>query len=98
MKRNKPPDSVRKKKRVQQCIIHSPSTLVSDKFTFISDLPDGAKKLEELKNLKNLRLQQPVDSHYRMEDICSQIPDTLLPESGYHVNCYKKFTCKWIFF
>ena len=39
---------------------------------------------------------QPRDSPNRMEDICNQIPETLvganLETTGYHRGCYQKFT------
>ena len=94
MKRNKPPDSAPKRKLSQKCIIHSATTSVTDQFRFLSDVPDRNERLNELKALKFLRLQQPLGSVHRQEAVCSQIPEIPTPECGYHVQCYKNFTRK----
>ena len=66
-------------------------------FTALSNVNGSAnEKLGHLLNIREKRLNEPHDSPYRMEDVCSKIPDTLtdvnLEEVGYHRGCYQNFT------
>ena len=50
---------------------------------------------DKLHDIRDLRLQEPVDSVLRMEDVCSLIPDSLavvnLETTGYHRACNRNF-------
>ena len=50
---------------------------------------------DKLHDICDLRLQEPVDSVLRMEDVCSLIPDSLavvnLETTGYHRACNRNF-------
>ena len=45
-----------------------------------------------LRGIKTRRLAEPLNSPYRMTDICQQIPDSLSSNHDYHWECYKRFT------
>ena len=92
----KPPDTT-KKKRPQRCIIHKSSIPLSDHLIFLCDLPDGANRFNGLKELKQLRLKQPLGSANRREEACSRMPEEASPEDGYHRSCYVDFTCKLLY-
>ena len=57
-----------------------------------SSTEDGENTLTKLQDIKRRRLAEPLNSPYRMTDICDQIPDDLSPNHGYHRDCYKRFT------
>ena len=68
------------------CIIHFDDVPSRDFVTLTED------RLYKLIDIRKLRLAQPADSHYRMKDICAQIPETVSENVGYHRDCYKRFS------
>lgn len=75
------------------CIIHFQDSK-AEKLTLLSNTVDPEGRLEKLQDISRRRLGQPVDSPHRLAHICSQVPITLLPEHGYHRECYQRFTSK----
>ena len=88
----------RKRKRVEcgTCIIHSdsagPSTAASESFAFFFDIRDSEKTFQRIKQIRDMRLAEPIDSVNRMENVCSKVPSTLNDNDGYHRECYQRFT------
>ena len=82
------------KRNPEMCILHS--TTECGKFTVFNNVADVSQILRKLHDIGNLRMATPSLSVHRMEDICSQIPDSLknydLATTGYHRRCYKRFT------
>ena len=67
-------------------------TLKEKSFVYLSTCRGGPqKKLEKLQEIREKRLSQPEDSPHCMAEACSHIPDNLLPEHGYHQDCYQRF-------
>ncbi|KAK3700755.1 hypothetical protein QZH41_010937 [Actinostola sp. cb2023] len=78
------------------CILHVSGIQHGD-FIPLSNVKGSATdKLVQLHNIRDRRLIEPQDSPNRMEDVCNQIPDSLvgadLKAIGYHRGCYQKFT------
>ena len=77
----------------KQCVLHMSWTPDCDHFTFFSSLKDPGGRLEHLNSVKARRMGPSVlNAEQRMEDICRQIPETLVEGMGYHTLCYKTFT------
>ena len=72
--------------KINHCIIHNRDTSPGP-LTALTQ-----KRLSKLKEIKNLRLSEPINSPHRMPYICFQIPDEVEPNHGYHRQCYKQFT------
>ena len=72
------------------------SGIQHNEFTSQSLLGSADEKLTYLLDIRKKRLNEPHDSAYRMEDICSLIPESLayvnIKEVGYHGGCYQNFT------
>ena len=75
------------KKKPGKCIIHFTGTK-DETFTFISSLKEPDERFEAIKEIANLRQQQPLGSSSRMDDVCKSIPETLHEDHGYHRVCY----------
>lgn len=73
------------------CIVHIKGLKYSDIHMF-SDDKDPSKKLEKLKEIRNLRLGQPPGSSHRMKESCDLIPEVICDNHGFHWECYKRFT------
>ena len=93
-----PPKSKKRKldANVERCILHA-SGIQHNEFTSFNNVKGSAgEKLAYLLNIRKKRLNEPHDSPYRMEDICSLIPESLanvnIKEVGYHRSCYQNFT------
>ena len=75
------------------CILHVTGI---QHLVFISFSGSVIVKLAQLHGIRNRRLLMPYDSHYRMEDVCNRIPESLadadLDSIGYHRSCYQNFT------
>ena len=76
-----------KKERKKVCIIHCKQSN-SAMFTWIYELDDPKDRIHLLRNIATDRLSQPIDSPYRMDEICKQIPINFEDEHGYHRDCY----------
>ena len=72
--------------KTEHCIIHYRDTSPGP-FTALTE-----ERLSKLKEIQKLRLSEPVDSPHRMSYVCSQIPDMVGEDHGYHRQCYKRFT------
>lgn len=72
------------------CIIHIKDAK-NDDFTFIKNTKDPDERFRHIQNIKQRRLSQQQDSPYRLEEICSKIPDTFSENHGYHRSCYTRF-------
>ena len=93
----KPSKSDAKTSSVELCILHD--QLTTNNGNFVSFIPckgDPDEKLRQLHEICELRMNQPVDSCYRMKNIFEQVPLTLdglcLVKTGYHRAWYAKFT------
>ena len=80
----------RKRKR-EQCVIHL-GGIKHGSFTRFSDLKNPNDRLALLKSIRDRRLAEPLNSPYRMTDICQGIPDEIMENQGYHRGCYQRFT------
>ena len=61
---------------VERCILHA-SGIQHNKFTSFNNVKGFAgKKLAYFLDIRKKRLNEPHDSAYRMEDICSLIPES----------------------
>ena len=84
-----PPKSKKRKldANVERCILHASG---------IQHKGSAGEKLAYLLDIREKRLNEPHDSPYRMENICSLIPESLanvnIKEVGYHRGCYQNFT------
>ena len=79
------------------CIIHSPSVKSPGPFTpFRNVQSPPTEKLADLLHVRDRRLAEPLDSPYRLEAECRQLPQSLdqvdLETTGYHRQCYARFT------
>ena len=79
------------------CVIHCLGIPSNSKFTSFSNVKsDPSEKLSYLQSIQNRRLSEPHDSQHRMKDMCDIIPESLegldLEITGYHRDCYKRFT------
>ena len=77
-------------------ILHVPGLPEYGNFTqFSSCKIDETERLSHLHGIRDIRLNEPINSPHLMENICDQIPLTLdgfpLETTGYHQNRYKKF-------
>ena len=82
---------------VNTCILHQCATRDLSDFMVLSNVKGGASnKLKYLHEIRDKRLQQPLGSPHRMEDVCMQIPESTNEANsgiiGYHRHCYQKFT------
>ena len=80
----------RKRKR-EQCVIHLDG-IKHGSFTRFSDLTNPNDRLALLKSIRDRRLAEPLNSPYRMTDICQNIPDEIMENQGYHRGCCQRFT------
>ena len=81
---------------VERCIFYA-SGIQHNEFTSFNNVKGSAgEKLAYLLDIREKRLNEYHDSPYRMEDICSLIPESLanvnIKEVGYHRGCYQNFT------
>ena len=76
-----PPKSKKRKldANVERCILHGhASGIQHNEFTSFNNVKGSAgEKLAHLLDIHKKRLNEPHDSPYRMEDICSLIPESL---------------------
>lgn len=87
------------RKRVRSsptCILHITSITEHGSFTPLIKIKGKAtEKLQQLHEIRNQRLRQPLESPNRMQAVCDLIPQTLpddLESVGYHRQCYQRFT------
>ena len=85
-----PPKSKKRKldANVEWCILHA-SGIQHNEFMGFNNVKGSAdEKLANLLDIRKKRLNEPHDSPYHMEDICSLIPESLanvnIEEVGYH--------------
>ena len=81
----------------QHYILHSCQVSKFGNFTKLKlSKPSPAEKLRALRNIRDRRLKENVDSPLRMQNVCDLIPETLsgldLDNSGWHRGCYQRFT------
>lgn len=88
-------EELQKRPRIT-CILHVPSIEHLDFTPFSQVQGSAAEKLAQLHGIRDRRLAEPLDSPYRMKDICNHIPESLdgadLETIGYHRGCYQNFT------
>ena len=77
--------------RKKLCIIHVDG-IKHGTFTDFSNLRNQNERLEELKNIRDRRLAEPLTSPYRMTEVSQDIPDEIVEGQGYHRGCYQRFT------
>ena len=84
--------------RKRLCIVHKHNVPYDSPFTFLTDLGGDMtqQRLEYLHGVRDTRLKEKPGSATQQLDICSQIPDHLTPEWGYHRQFYSSFTSKSI--
>ena len=78
------------------CIIHDSNHTSDDLVSFSHVRGDTDDKLTHLHSIRDLRLQEPPDSIYRMKALCDAILESLAEidtdNPGCHNFCYAKFT------
>jgi len=78
------------------CILHVPGIEHLDFTPFSKVQGSATEKLAQLHSIRVRRLAEPLDSPYRMKDVCNHIPERLdgvdLETVGYHRGCYQNFT------
>jgi len=78
------------------CILHAKGINHGDFILFSNIKGSASDKLSQLQSIKERCLCEPRDSPHRMEDVCSQVPQSLaemdLNAVGYHPGCYQAFT------
>lgn len=84
-------------KRLSVCCILHVTGIQHGDFTPLSNVKGtAAEKLAQMHDIREKRLLEPLDSPNRMEEVCSQIPESLagadLQVIGYHRGCYQNFT------
>lgn len=75
----------------QTCVIHF-SQSKCEQFVFLAKCKGPENRLNKLQEIRDQRRCEPIDSRHRMEESCSLVPEELLPEHGYHRDCYQRFT------
>ena len=83
-RKKKKPDTTSSEQKT--CIIHF-DNCKDEKFTFLTE-----ERLIKIKNIATLRQNQPNGSPEKMDNVCSQIPETCHGNYGYHRTCYVRFT------
>ena len=78
------------------CIVHGGGACSDKDFVTLNTVKGGPQaRLESLIEIRDRRLEMPIDSPYRMTEVCNQIPNTLVgidtSRTGYHKSCYKLF-------
>ena len=78
------------------CIVHGGGACSDKDFVTLNTVKGGPQaRLESLIEIRDRRLEMPIDSPYRMTEVCNQIPSTLVgidtSRTGYHKSCYKLF-------
>ena len=48
-------------------------------------------QLQKIKEIAERRQSQPKDIHARYDEVCTQIPESVGENDGYHRDCYTKF-------
>ena len=86
-----------KSKTVDKCCILHIDGIQHLDFTPFSEIKVPVhEKLAQLHTIRDKRLEEPIESKYRLEDVCKRIPETLedkdLHAIGYHRGCYQYFT------
>jgi len=88
-----PPKS--KKRNVERCILHA-SGIQHNNNNNNNVKGSVGEKLAYLLDIRKKTLNEPHNSAYCMEEICSLIPESLanvnIKEIGYHRGCYQNFT------
>jgi len=74
-----------------RCIIHIPG-LQYGPLVALSISAESDERLARLKDIRDRRLSQPLESVHRMTATCDLIPDTITEGDGYHRECYQRFT------
>ena len=79
-------------KRKEICVIHSKKSN-GKSFISMDSKKDPEVIFQKLKQIRNMRMEEPVNSIHRLEHECSQIPEELnINHHGYHRDCYQMFT------
>ena len=82
----------------KSCIVHR-TGVSHETFIPLQNASDSVQRLNKLHEGRGLRLSSSVPN-LCMEDVCSQIPDTLdgidTSTSGYHRGCYQSFYEKFV--
>lgn len=73
------------------CILHKKDS-TCEQFTYISKTNNPNERFKRIKDIQKKRVSQPLDSPYRMIEICEQIPEEASDHHGYHRDCYAHFT------
>lgn len=74
-----------------RCIVHVPG-LVYGPLVQLWANADSDARLARMKEIRDKRLAEPLESAHRMTVTCECIPDTITEGDGYHRECYQRFT------
>ena len=79
------------------CVMHNPNVPSDSQFTSFSSVRcEPTEKLLHLHEIRDRRLAEPIESPFRMKDVCDMLPASLddldLERTGYHRRCYQGFT------
>ena len=80
-----------KSQKARHCIIHMQNSNMKS-FIYLSELENSMERFCNICDIRNRRLQQPITSSQRMQEICDQIPSNFSNIDGYHRDCYQRFT------
>ena len=70
-------------KKALVCVVHFQG-LAGKSFAHFSDSQRPENILQKLQYICKRRRTEPVDSPYRVEDSCNQVPGELKPEHSFH--------------
>ena len=78
------------------CILSNGSCKPDDNFTYLSSKTHPDDEFNQLVQMRNMRqAENYVNSHYRLDNVCTQIPDTIdqldFSSAGWHRLCRNKF-------
>lgn len=79
------------KKTRKVCVIHFEGSDCKQ-FTYLSKCKKPDNTLNKLVDIANIRMDMPNDSASRMENTCTNLFGKVTEESGYHRDCYQRFT------
>ena len=66
------------------CIVHTLGLNDYGEIKLLSSVDDPNGRFEKLLEIKRRRLAQPLNSAYRMENVCTLLPEVLQDNDGYH--------------
>ena len=75
-----------------ECIVHIHGLLYHRLLVLLATNKDSIARILRLKEIRDMRLEQPDRTVQHMMSTCDLIPDSLTEGRGYHRECYQRFT------